>query len=207
MNKIKDLIIVFFGITAIIGLVGAIIPTTTQGQGSGTSKDVNVVNSPTVQSQQSGAWNVGITGTPTVNVESTTANPVWVRDVNDARQPYLSQTFADFTAGAATASGTFSVVPPGKRLVVEHVSVYGGIPAGQKLFALITRENNTNHAVVLHPQANFPAFGGSDQFVASEEMKLYFDAGTTPGAFANRNSTIGSGSLIFAISGYLVDMP
>ncbi len=207
MDKIKNSIIIFFGITALVGLIGAVVPTTTQGQGGGSSKDVNVVNSPTVQAQQSGAWNVGIAGTPTVNIGSTTANPVWVRDVNDARQPYLSQTFADFTAGEATASGTFSVVPTGKRLVVEHVSVYGGIPTGQKLFALITRENNTNHAVVLHPQANFPAFGGADQFVASEEMKLYFDAGTTPGAFANRNSTTGSGNLIFTISGYLVDVP
>ena len=128
MDKIKNLIIVFFGITVLVGLIGAVVPTTTQGQGGGSSKDVNVVNSPTVQAQQSGAWNVGITGTPTVNIDSTTANPVWVRDVNDARQPYLSQTFADFTAGEATASGTFSVVPTGKRLVVEHVSVYGGIP-------------------------------------------------------------------------------
>ncbi|MGB7068150.1 MAG: hypothetical protein WBD22_01530 [Pyrinomonadaceae bacterium] len=207
MNKTKNLIIVFFGIIALIGLAGAIIPTTTQGQGGVSAKDVNVVNTPTVQAQQSGSWTVDLDGTPTVNVGSSTADPVWVRDVNDARQPYLSQTFADFAAGSPTASGNFSTVPPGKRLVVEHVSVYGGIPAGQKLFALITRENNTNHAVVLHPQANFPAFGGSDQFVASEEMKLYFDAGATPGAFANRNSTTGGGNLIFAISGYLVDVP
>jgi hypothetical protein len=50
MDKIKNLIIVFFGITILVGLIGAVIPTTTQGQGG--SKDVNVVNTPTVQAQQ-----------------------------------------------------------------------------------------------------------------------------------------------------------
>ena len=41
MNKIKNLIIVFFGITILVGLIGAIIPTTTQGQGGNSPKDVN----------------------------------------------------------------------------------------------------------------------------------------------------------------------
>ena len=207
MNRVKNLLVVFLGIAALVAAVGIIIPRSTQGQAGINSKDVNVVNTPTVQAQQSGSWTVGLAGTPTVSVGSTADDPVWVRDVDDARQPYLSQTFADFTAGAPTASGNFAAVPAGKRLVVEHVSVYGGIPSGQKLFALITRENNTNHAVVLHPQANFPAFGGTDYFSASEDMKLYFEAGSVPGAFANRNFTTGSGNLIFAISGYLVDMP
>jgi hypothetical protein len=202
MNRYKNLIITFFGTLSLFVLVSAAIPTISQGQGGGNSKDVNVVNTPTVEAIQSGDWNVQITGTPTVNLNNSTANPVWVRDVNEARQPHTSQILINFSEGAPTASGAFPAVPAGKRLVVEHVSVYGGVPTAQKVFALITRPNNVNHAVVLHPQA---AFFNFDYFTASESVKLYFDAGMSPGAFANRNNTTGTSNLIFTISGYFID--
>jgi hypothetical protein len=40
------------------------------------TQNVNVVNTPTVSAQQSGTWNVGINGTPTVNVASMPNSPL-----------------------------------------------------------------------------------------------------------------------------------
>lgn len=135
MNKIKNLIIVFFGITALVGLIGAVVPTTTQGQGGGNSKDVNVVNTPTVLAQQSGAWNVGITGTPTVNlannsvqVNNPATNPVLVRDVDiSARQPVQVEGFVSVGIGQSSNGKVIYTVPVGKRLVVEFVSAEGDV--------------------------------------------------------------------------------
>ena len=81
MFKLKQSLIAFAGMSLIIGLVTLATPSPTQGQGNSDNaplaKDVNVVNTPTVNAQQSGAWNVGITGTPTVKLDPT-ANHVTV---------------------------------------------------------------------------------------------------------------------------------
>lgn len=127
MDKIKNLIIVLFGITALIGLVGAVIPTTTQGQGGVNSKDVNVVNTPTVQAQQSGAWNVGIAGTPTVNLANnssvqlgnTASNPALVRDVDNS-----SRQFAEISVQLSMPPGDpvdtkIIDVPTNKRFIIK----------------------------------------------------------------------------------------
>jgi hypothetical protein len=45
-------------------------------QSFGQATDVNVVNTPTVNSQQGGDWVVGITGTPPVQVANTDPIPV-----------------------------------------------------------------------------------------------------------------------------------
>jgi hypothetical protein len=77
MNRIKNSLIAFAGLSALIVIIAAVTSGTTQAQsGSTTSKDVNVVhtpsvnvaNSPGVRAQQAGPWNVSLDGTPTVNL-------------------------------------------------------------------------------------------------------------------------------------------
>src|SRR5260370_668311 len=49
---------------------------------------VNIANSPTVLARQSGPWTVGISSTPTVQVASLLGNPVFIPDVSNAVQPF-----------------------------------------------------------------------------------------------------------------------
>jgi len=124
------------------------------------------------------------------------------RGDRDALNRFIADDFSNRAGGNKTSQIENSLKDSKERQSNPDMKNFTSTP-----FDYTVKFKGVDMAVVLHPQANFPAFGGADQFVASEEMKLYFDAGTTPGAFANRNSTTGSGNLIFAISGYLVDMP
>lgn len=68
--KLKNSLIACFCLLALIGLIAAITPVTSQGQGQGgpptqnvnvvNTPIVNVANTPTVNAQQSGAWSVDI---------------------------------------------------------------------------------------------------------------------------------------------------
>jgi hypothetical protein len=72
MYKFKNSLVAFGGLSLLIGAIAFVTPRSTQGQGGdpvGPTKPVEVVNTPTVNAQQSGAWNVGITGTPTIRID------------------------------------------------------------------------------------------------------------------------------------------
>ena len=68
MNRLAVSVIAGVCFLVLVGALGSLPSTATQAQGRPTN-DVNVVNTPTVNAQQSGAWNVGIAGTPTVNAQ------------------------------------------------------------------------------------------------------------------------------------------
>jgi hypothetical protein len=49
MNRIKNSLIAFAGLSALIAIIAAVTRSTTQGQSEGTSsKDVSVINTPSV---------------------------------------------------------------------------------------------------------------------------------------------------------------
>jgi hypothetical protein len=135
------------------------------------SAPVIVTNTPlpvqgTVGAAQSGPWNVGISGTPTVNVSSLPAvqfsgtvattqsgawnvginnaatNPVPVRDMDNAarRVPFQTHVFASLTNGAENGTGTLDLsleLTSGKGFVIEHLSASGVMPTGQKASLLV----------------------------------------------------------------------
>src|SRR5215210_5150461 len=159
MLKLKNSFIAFFGLLTLIGTIAILTPTITRSQVGGVAtKDVNVVNTPTVNvgntptvnAQQSGAWNVGITGTPTVNlannsvqVSNPATNPVPVRDVDEeARQPFQELRLVEFGETDNNADTLFNPIPPGKRLVIEHVSAIASLPPGQKMVCGISVKVN-----------------------------------------------------------------
>jgi hypothetical protein len=77
MYKFKNSLIAFGGLSLLIGAIAVATPRPTQGQGGdpvGPPKPVEVVNTPTVNAQQSGAWNVALTGTPIVKIDPTANN-------------------------------------------------------------------------------------------------------------------------------------
>src|ERR1043166_4848164 len=73
--------------------------------------------------------NVNVVNTPNVSVVNTTASPVPVRDVdNPARQITVVQTAGlegFFNGDNICLIPILNSVPSGKRLIIEHVSVFG----------------------------------------------------------------------------------
>lgn len=103
----------------------------------------------TVQSQQSGPWNVGIAGTPTFVVANNPGVPLLVRDVDSpARHGYQasSNVLIDIFDGTASF-----MVPAGQLAVIQHVSANGATDTGSIVRALVTCNNNFEGQRVTHP--------------------------------------------------------
>ena len=125
MKRIKNSLIALAGTLALLAVVAAFTPGTTQGQSGGTpSKDVNVVNTPTVNARQDGDWSVKLAdgasvgldpARNTVKVDESARDPVTI--VFDGLE--IVPTFIPLYK-----TDTF-LIPEGKRLVVEHV--YGRV--------------------------------------------------------------------------------
>src|SRR6516165_5539786 len=91
------------------------------------TKDVNISNSPLPVT-----GSVSLAPGATVNVNSSAANPVRVRSVNDAIQPVAASascTSPSNTIGCGPA--TIYTVPTGKRLVIEYASMDACVLPGQ----------------------------------------------------------------------------
>jgi hypothetical protein len=213
MDKFKNSLIAFVGLAAFIGAIAAVMPVNTKGQGGSTKppQDVNVVNmpsvnlanTPTVNSQQSGAWTIGI--------NSSQANPVSSRDVDQpARQPFQRFLVKLMEIGESNAGDSiFFPIPPGKRLVIEFVTFIGGVPEGQNMrvrIDCIGGGQSTAHHLTLTNDGPFDQ--GTDIFYkATQQMRAYADPGTNVYIRVIRNGTAGTSNLNISVSGHLVDVP
>ena len=156
--------------------------------------------------------NVNVVNTPNVNVVNTTASPVSVRDVdNPARQPFHAEAVGGFADGASITGGILiPTVPAGKRLVIEHVSVFGAMLPGQKMVRarVMYRFSVFGHSLVISAQGS-NADGSSDYFVASELIRFYDNDGLPVAWEAERDSSAGANLAGIDINcdGYFVDCP
>jgi hypothetical protein len=166
-----------------------------------------------VAAQQSGNWNVGITGNvPVANPVGTSGSPVPLAasDVDGpARTPFQSfvcnATFAANATAAACQSNP-GFVPSGKLLVVEYVSGNCFVPLGSAL----TFYDVGAAAVGIGTSDAFPplTLSGSDgvvnSYAVSQKVKLY--AGASSGSVAlefNGTDTTGRTFCSLFVSGYL----
>ena len=163
--------------------------------------NVNVANTPTV--------NVG--NQPTVTVVTSTPAPLLARDVdNPARQPFQAQLSFGLPFGQTGVISPVTVVPAGKQLVVEHVSVAGYMPTGQKLLqvAIWTTVGGISgeHVLTVSPQGT-DSGGVNDFFTVSQDLRLYSDPGSTIYCSGVRDNSTSTGNIAGTISGYLVNVP
>lgn len=205
MLRFKNTLIAFFGLMMIIALVSAVVPTTSLGSGGaaiGPDKDVNVVNTPTVQAQQNGVWNVGINGTPTVQVGNSSLSPVLMRDVDRATaQPFEQELDVAMSDGQG-GENAFFTIPLGKLLVIEQVSAFGTAPAGQKLnFSILSRvlPDLTQRPKHLSSVQDLQTFR-----VQSQQVRIYADANAAVRIDRGTANT-GIASATFVVTGYLVN--
>ncbi|MGE5893410.1 MAG: hypothetical protein ACM34I_05095 [bacterium] len=85
--------------------------------------NVNVINTPSVSAQQSGDWNVAITGTPGVTIKNGPSEPVPVVLPVSQREPYQVQGQFELLLAVPSASIEFPV-PQDKMLVIEQISSF-----------------------------------------------------------------------------------
>jgi hypothetical protein len=128
-----------------------------------------------------------------------------VRDVdNPTKQPFQTEVKVTVAVGLTANTGSIEV-PLGKLMVIEHVSIQGTAPAGQSIFPSITSHVVPDLTLRKHI---FPAknqvFGASNYFLVSESLRLYAD-GPSIGVRIDRDSSTGSSSALFVVSGYFVD--
>jgi len=171
---------------------------------------------------------VSVTGTPSVNIANsptiTLPASASVHDAdNPARQPiqfYTTVTFSE-NSGDAFVSIDLSSLPENKRVVIEHVSAFGLLPADQELtVASVYTWLGSGPFVRPHffkPEVtgNYATNNGpAKSWVVSAETRLYADTRPPQGVGTsllavkmNRNSGVGTAGLDFSLSGYLVDVP
>jgi hypothetical protein len=160
-------------------------------QAGSTSKasDVNVVNTP----------NINVVNTPTV------------RDAdNPTRQPFQTGTGLHMDQGVGETGFDFTTVPAGKRLIIDYVSVFGIMPTGEKLVSAEILLIQPDHVSYLQSFFRISAQGADyfgDYFVASDQVRLYADPGTTVRAHVRRDDASGAAQVSFLISGHFVDLP
>jgi hypothetical protein len=143
------------------------------------------------------AWAVG--STP-VTVENSAANPAVTSSVDDpGRAAYQSVQQANCFSGGQFCIAGFSAVPPGHRLVIQHVS--GSLVYSSPAANVVSFVENSQGAVsvfnVATPQQPFIIF--------DQPVLVYLDAGESPSAGVETGSvgTLANGQ--FTLTGYLLD--
>ncbi len=215
MNSFKQYQSACIGVAVFIGMLGLLVPHTSYGKPDRDVKvvnDVNVVNTPTVDANQMGDWNV--------TIDNVGTNPVPVLDVdNPARQRFADTVVASLAFDSYTSSSITTVtVPANKILVIEHVSLISQI---------FTRTTQSSPHLTFHlnVETNGISFshslGRADQFLTPEladdgaffslcqPVRLYADPNSTVElqAFRNFQNRIDNKNQVVSvvISGHFVD--
>jgi hypothetical protein len=139
-----------------------------------------------------------------VLIANTAANPVPVRDVDNGQQPVIVQGAFGIGTGQFNGSGSLLTVPAGKRLVIETVSIFFGIPQGQFLEQLALGAGF--HSFQLTPPRKGTSTG-TDYYGGTFAFRTYFDPGAKVTVSAVRSANSGSTIINVTMSGYYINVP
>lgn len=227
-----------FVVAAFAGLAGLIALTDPPQSGAAASSGpaVTVLNTPlpvsgtvSANAAQSGLWNVGITGTPTVNVGTLPAVSISgtptvsvsgmptvslaagasFRDAdNAARQPFQQAWSCAFTGFFFCNDTTSITVPTGKELVIEFVSVMMDLPTGQKPREVSVGTQQRGNEIPHHFPLSLAFDNGVDAvFAGAQQTRLYSDPSLGVTVQCQKIDGSVGGSCFGSISGYLVNVP
>ena len=215
MNSFKQYRSACIGVAVLIGMLGLLVPHASYGKpdkDANVVRDVNVVNTPTVEAIQMGDW--------TVTVDNVGTNPVPVLDVdNPARQRFADTVVASLAFDSYTSSSITTVtVPANKILVIEHVSLISQIffrasqTTPQLTFHLNVETNGISfsHSLGLADRVPTPELADDGHFFSqSQPVRLYADPNSTVElqAFRNFHNRIDNKNQVVSvvISGHFVD--
>jgi hypothetical protein len=214
MKRFKNHLIAV-AVLSVLAIIGTIMNShQAKAQGPPGGLAVNIVNplpvpvtgsttvSGTIAATQSGAWNVGITGTPNVNVTNPATAPVLSLNVNDPGRIAYQSDLSLSCNSTTQCAGSFPIVAANHRLVIQHLNgevAFSGSPSS--LFVALrgngTAQSTSIVTASLPAQNGFPAVSAFDQSIL-----LYFDAGQLPSAVVDGNN------FLFAeitLTGYMLD--
>lgn len=137
-------------------------------------------------------------------------NPVLaVKDVDRGPVvPYRVVEATDFSQTAFTAYCCFGdAVPAGKRLVVEFVTAFCTVPAGQSVYVSLgagPEGVGTNETIIWPTLTHQGVYGGNTVWNANHQVKAYLPEGSRFGASISRNGSGGFAQCRFHITGQLL---
>jgi hypothetical protein len=176
---------------------------------------VAIQGTPTVKATPNGTFPVSVTGTPTVKAVQSGSFIVAVANAPQVRVPnfpgYSSawqHTFhADIANGSYFSNSDYWYVPSGKRLIVEHLSVFSYSDVGGN-YANFGSVNNFGAGGSIYAVVN-PLFGSSVNSIGNQEGQLILEAGDPLEFTAQReaSNTNGVAHVTAHISGHLVSYP
>jgi hypothetical protein len=175
------------GLMILIAALGIVIPQETWAENA---KPVLVTNP--------------ITQPVPTDVVNTSANPVPV--LHAPPEPFQKK--ADIPLSPGVSGGEVAIgVPPGKQLVLEHISILLLLPTGQTAWARVLVPigggDYLGHMIILTPTGCCsPA---QKYFVGSQPMRLYTDQLLL--FDVAKDSDAGSGIANVTVTGYLLDKP
>jgi hypothetical protein len=207
INTFKNFILAITGIV----LFMSSFANAQQTEGKGAITLAPASGTPTVKVVNTSAEPVpvAVTGTPTVQVGNTAANPALMRDVDrSSRTPYNAKITVPIADGQDFVfSDPSLVVPAGKRLVIKYASVDVEVPFGQVVSGRLWAGTQTQipYQFVLNRQAS--PNGSTDVYLATQLMEIWIEPGAKINVDFVRNSTLGGGGALVTISGYLENVP
>jgi hypothetical protein len=157
---------------------------------------VNVVNTPSVS----------VVGTPGVTIQNGPDRPVPVTVDPYPRRPFQQAIRLQFPDDTQRVSGSFSV-PSGMRLVIETVSIVGGLPADQQFTEWsisVAVGAICTHGLSLPPTATVVPDFNAKLYSSSNLVRLYADPDTEVSMHLSRYPTSGTPGFFGFVSGYLV---
>jgi hypothetical protein len=145
-------------------------------------------------------------------VNNTVTDPIRVRNVNDAIQPFQAVAVCSGVSPDTGCETPLLTVPAGKRAVIEYFSGEALLDPQQVALASLVTAVGTKTSLKHFVPPTSPAFtlGAGVPPVGTtgwgQQVHLYADPATVINGSAERS---GSGLFTFAfhISGYLVDVP
>jgi hypothetical protein len=219
MKRFAEMLLVTLGFGA-LGFVMSLVP---QKNATGASAaPVNIVSSiplsvsGTVAAQQSGTWNVGISGTPSVN--AAVSNPLGGTGptplvIQDSENP--ARTAFDPTPGSCSFNGSqecaiaLFVVPTEKIAVIESASGICGTDSGASIYsAAISFGTSIPFSVFYFLPGPAVPVGAGFKTTFSQNLRAYAFGGTNPLgsgiSFVADATGSNSGGCFFSISGHFV---
>lgn len=214
MNRIKNSLIAFGGLSILIAAITLVSPKSTISTPAPGAVPVKVINTPSnpvptiAQGTTTVVGNVSVTGNVGINPSANTvkvensATPLLVQNVGAAplRQPVVYFGSQALPAGQFEITAPAFTVPSGKRWVIEYINLEANAPGdyGASVF-LQAPFGSSQISYNLLTTHNDAPLG----ILVSQEVKIYVDAGQTQLRF-RRNPPAGPETIFnFVISGYL----
>ena len=152
----------------------------------------------TVAATQSGAWNVGITGTPNIHVTNAANAPVFSLNVNDPGRIAYQSLNTNPSCSVGQCLALFPAVPSQHRLVVQHFSGLANFSAAPSLVnASLNEQSGFSLSIILAP-----VIGSASRF--DQPVLVYYDAGQQPFAELQAVGATVTAAAI-TLTGYMLD--